>query len=52
MSSDEAIEEIRKVRQEISEEYGHDTKSLLDHYKELEQKFKDRILSKEKVIKA
>ncbi len=48
MKSDEAIAEIREVRQRISEEHGHDTKALLDHYRELEKKYKDRLLSKVK----
>ena len=45
MKKDQAIEEIRSIRHEISEKFGHDTKALLDHYKELEKKYADRILS-------
>lgn len=35
---------IREVRHKISAEFGHDTKRLLDHYRELEKKYADRIV--------
>jgi len=44
MKQDIAIKEIRRVRHKISEKYGHDTKALLDHYKELESKYSSRML--------
>ena len=44
MKKDIAIEDIRKVRHDISEKHGHDTKALLEHYKRLESKFSARIL--------
>lgn len=44
MQTDEAIEEIRRVRHEISEEFGHDTQALLDHYRSLEQRYQHRLL--------
>ena len=43
MKKDQAIEEIRSIRHKISEQFGHDTKALLDHYKELEKKYKDGV---------
>ena len=46
MKIDKAIAEIRAVRHRISEEYGHDTKALLDHYKKLERDYPGRIISK------
>ena len=46
MKLDKAIAEIRAVRHQISEEYGYDTKALLDHYKKLERDYLDRIISK------
>jgi hypothetical protein len=49
MKIDEAIQEIRDTRKRISAEFGHDTKTLLDHYKELEKEYADRILLKKKV---
>jgi hypothetical protein len=51
MKPDKAIEEIRAIRHKISAEYGHDTKALLDHYKELEKHYQDRIISKRLGIK-
>jgi hypothetical protein len=45
MKKDIAIEEIREVRHRISERFGHDTKALLDHYRELEKKYKDRMVT-------
>lgn len=49
MKIDEAIQEIRNTRHKISEEHGHDTKALLDYYKELEKEYADRILPRKKV---
>ncbi len=45
MKPDAAIGEIREVRHRISERFGHDTKAFLDHYRALEKKYKDRMLS-------
>ena len=44
MRKDIVIDEIRAVRHKISEEFGHDTKALLDHHRELEKQYKDRML--------
>ncbi len=44
MKKDPPIDEIRKIRHEISEKYGHDTKALLDHYKKLESNYSSRLL--------
>lgn len=41
---DVALEEIRAVRHKISKQFGHDTRALLDHYRELEEKYRDRLL--------
>ncbi len=41
---DPVIDEVRRVRHEISARFGHDTKALMDHYRELERKYADRIL--------
>ena len=49
MQTDEAIEEIRRVRHEISEEFGHDTQALLDHYRSLEKRYQHRMLKTESV---
>ena len=41
---DPGIAWIREVRHKISAEFGHDTKRLLEHYRELEKKYSDRIV--------
>ena len=48
MKKDKAIEEIRAVRQKISEEYGHDITAFLDHHRELERQYKDRLVTTRK----
>lgn len=44
MKEDAAIEEIRRVRHRISARYGHDTRALLQHYRDLEKEFAERML--------
>ncbi len=44
MKRDPAIEEIRATRQEISAEFGHDTRALLRHYREMEKEYADRMI--------
>ena len=44
MKGNALIEEIRAVRREISAEYGHDTHRLVEHYRELEKKYADRMV--------
>ena len=44
MKPDPAIDEVRAVRHRISEEFGHDTQALLDHYRELEKLHPERVL--------
>ena len=44
MKKDILIEEIRNVRHEISERFNHNAKALVEHYRELEQKYKHRML--------
>jgi hypothetical protein len=41
---------IREVRHKISAEFGHDTKKLLEHYRELEKKYADRIVRDFKAV--
>lgn len=40
---DPGIAWIRRVRHEISAEFGHDPKKMGDHYRELEKKYADRL---------
>ena len=39
------IERIRDVRHQISEEYQHDPKQLVEHYMELEKKHQGRFIN-------
>ncbi len=48
MRSDPAIEEIRAIRREISAEHGHDTHRLVEHYRELEKKYADRMVREDR----
>lgn len=38
------IDEIRAVRHRISERFGHDTKKLCDHYREMEKRYQGSML--------
>jgi hypothetical protein len=44
MTPDQAIEEIRAVRQRISEAYGHEVKAFLEHYRDLERHYQERLI--------
>ena len=44
MKTDIAIDEIRATRHRISERFKHDTRLFLDHYRKMEEKYKDRML--------
>ena len=46
MTPDKALEEIRAVRQQISETYGHDVKVFLEHYRELERQYQERLIGR------
>lgn len=53
MKSDPIIDEIRRVRHEISAKYGHDPKKLVAHYQRLQRAFKGKIVNfgaKDKVV--
>ncbi len=50
MKPDPAIEEIRAVRREISAEHGHDTHRLVEHYRELEKKYADRMVREDRSL--
>jgi hypothetical protein len=43
---DVLVDEIRAVRHRISAQFDHDTKALLDHYRKLEKKYRDRMVHK------
>lgn len=45
--SDPGLEEIRKVRHEISAEMGHDPRRLLEYYRQVEAEYADRLVRAE-----
>ena len=44
---DPGLEELRRVRHEISAEIGHDPKKLLEYYRKLEAEYADRLVHAE-----
>jgi len=44
MEPDPTLARIREVRRRISEEFGHDPKRLIEHYIELQQRHRDRLV--------
>jgi hypothetical protein len=43
MRPDPAIEIVRRVREEISDDVGHDPAKLIERYLELQKRFSDRL---------
>ncbi len=43
MKTDPTIDRIRKIRHEISEEYDHDPRKLIEYYINYQQKYKKLI---------
>jgi len=39
--SDYEIDEIRRIRHEISEEHGHDLRKIAEHYRKLETELRE-----------
>jgi hypothetical protein len=46
--SDPVIDEIREIRSRISARFDHDTKKLIDHYMELQERYKERLIGNSK----
>ncbi len=46
MKSDPAIDAIRKVRHQISASVDHDPRKLVAHYRQLQEKHQDRVVSR------
>ena len=46
MKPDLAIDAIREVRHQISESVNHDVRKLVEHYRKLQERHPDRILSR------
>ncbi|MEK7264330.1 MAG: hypothetical protein AAB071_07465 [Bacteroidota bacterium] len=47
LKDDPTITRIRETRHKISEQFQHDPKKLIEHYIELQQKHKERLLRTE-----
>ena len=43
-SDDEGMQSVRDVREEISAEYGNDSKRLVDHYMAEQERYRQRLL--------
>ncbi len=44
-TTDPALDELRKIRHDISRECGHDPDKLVDRYIELQKRHKDRLIN-------
>ena len=44
MKSDPTIDEIRRVRHEMSAEYGHDPRRMLEYFASIQDRVKDRLV--------
>ena len=44
MKPDPVIDEIRRIRHEISAEHGHDPRKLVEHYVKLQEQYEDRLV--------
>jgi len=52
MSSDSPIvDEVRRRRHEISARFGHDLRAYAKHLKEVEEKYRDRVVSQITVVR-
>ena len=51
MTKDPLIDEIRSVRQAISEKVGHDPKRIVEYYKKLQEELADRVISRHSIKK-
>jgi hypothetical protein len=45
MKDDPAIKAVRDARHRISEMVGHDPRKLVEHYRQLQERHRDRLVS-------
>jgi len=45
MKDDPAIQAVRDVRHRISEAVGHDPRKLVEYYRQLQERHRDRLIS-------
>ena len=46
MKPDPTIDAIREVRHQISESFNHDIRKLVEHYRRLQERHPERVLSR------
>jgi len=46
MRQDPTIERVRQTRREISQEFGHDPRKLVEHYKKYQKRFSERLVTR------
>lgn len=48
MRPDPVIDEIRRIRHQISAEHDHDPRKLVEHYMKLQEQYRDRLIHSRK----
>ena len=43
MKQDAGLEEVRRIREKISRQFGNDPEKLVQHYIELQERYKERL---------
>jgi len=46
MKADPAIDAIREIRHKISASVGHDARKLIEHYRQLQKRHPEKVLSR------
>ena len=46
----DALEQVRSARRQISEAFDHDPRKLVEHYMEMQRKYADRLVGREKKV--
>ncbi len=52
MKDDPTIQAIRDARHRISESVGHDPRKLIEHYRQLQERHRERLVSQPKQTEA
>ena len=46
------VEEVRERRRQISEQYGHDLDKYLQHVRDIQEQYKDRLVDQITVVRS
>lgn len=46
------VEEVRERRRQISEQYGHDLDKYLEHVRDVQEQYKDRLVDQITVVRS